>query len=429
MRRVPARAAAAAAAMAVPFLAVVVTPVAQALEYTCDGQTATIVGTDDADTLVGTDAADVIVGLGGKDVIDGLGGDDRLCGGRGVDTIDAGPGDDTVYGGADGFAVSIEGDFVEGGPGDDELHGGLDPAESGGEQKHEDIVIYAHAPHGVRINLDEPDVTGDGHDTIDGFYSVIGSEHDDVIVAGAETDVVHALGGADTVTVDSEEGEVSGGGGDDVMRGGYYTYGNAGDDDIRFALRQANAGQGDDLVVGTQQRDIIRGGPGNDVLRGRGGNDYLAGEEGRDRLVGGRRNDRLEGGSHADRLSGGVGADVLEPGDTTGRGRHAPVADDRVRGGAGRDTVIFPEVFGAAGVRVDLAAGLATRVGRDRLQSIENASGGPRGDDLLGDGHRNFLLGLGGDDHLVGRGGRRDFTNGGDGTDRCEAEVKVDCER
>jgi Ca2+-binding RTX toxin-like protein len=155
-----------------------VAPTALALALTCDGQPATIVGTAAADTLVGTPAADVIVGLSSKDTISGLGGNDRLCGGRGVDTIDAGGGDDIVYGGADGFAVSIEGDFVEGGPGDDELHGGLDPAESGGQQKNEDIVIYEDAPSGVQINLGSPTVTGQGLDTIDGWNTTTAHQTD-----------------------------------------------------------------------------------------------------------------------------------------------------------------------------------------------------------------------------------------------------------
>lgn len=410
--------------------AMVAPSVALAGSSTCDGQTATIVGTAGADSLVGTAGADVIVGLGGKDTIAGLGGDDRLCGGRGVDTIDAGAGDDTVYGGADGAAVFIEGDFVEGGPGDDQLHGGLDPAESGGQQENEDIVIYEDAPRGVQIDLDNPAVTGQGHDSIDGFFSVIGSEHDDVITAGAETDVVKALGGADTVTVASLEGEVFGGDGNDVMRGCYYAYGDKGDDDIRFALKQAAGGPGDDVMVGTKHRDILRGWSGHDVMRGRQGRDFLDGQDGSDHIIGGGRDDLLVGGSQADRLDGGRGDDRLEAGDISGphQGKHAPVADDWLRGGAGVDTVAFPDVYRRGGVRVDLALGLAIHVGRDQLLGIENVSGTRRGDQIFGDSGRNVLSGNGGDDHLVGR-GRRDKADGSKGTDRCDAEVELACEQ
>ena len=111
---------------------------------TCDGLTATIVGTNGADDLIGTEGDDVIVGLGGDDFILGFGGDDVLCGGNGADEIfgdvfgapggiPAG-GDDTIFGGnGDDFVVGMNGvdeihgdngnDIVIGGPKDDVLFG------------------------------------------------------------------------------------------------------------------------------------------------------------------------------------------------------------------------------------------------------------------------------------------------------------------
>ena len=79
---------------------------------TCDGQTATIVGTAAADTISGTAGADVIVGLGGNDVISGLGGADRICGGPGADTLKGGTGNDRLFGG-------LNRDTCIGGPGTD----------------------------------------------------------------------------------------------------------------------------------------------------------------------------------------------------------------------------------------------------------------------------------------------------------------------
>ncbi|HWJ83517.1 MAG TPA: hypothetical protein VNS55_14860 [Nocardioides sp.] len=64
----------------------------------CDGRSATMVGTPGDDTLVGTDGPDVIAGLAGADVIRGLGGDDRLCGGAGNDRIVGGGGADRLLG-------------------------------------------------------------------------------------------------------------------------------------------------------------------------------------------------------------------------------------------------------------------------------------------------------------------------------------------
>src|SRR2546429_6102587 len=48
---------------------------------TCNGLTATIVGTTGNDTLVGTAGNDVIAALAGDDTIDGAGGNDVICGG------------------------------------------------------------------------------------------------------------------------------------------------------------------------------------------------------------------------------------------------------------------------------------------------------------------------------------------------------------
>jgi hypothetical protein len=93
---------------------------------TCLGETATIVGTDDADILEGTSGRDVIAGLGGNDVIRGLGGDDVICGGDGADRINGGNGNDTLQGqfGNDTLQGGAGADNLDGGPGTDTLDGG-----------------------------------------------------------------------------------------------------------------------------------------------------------------------------------------------------------------------------------------------------------------------------------------------------------------
>lgn len=81
----------------------------------CDGQTATIVGTDGPDSIFAPDSNDVIVGLGGDDVIVGQGGNDVICGNDGNDDIQGDfvanrgfqHGNDRVFGGSgdDFFAM------------------------------------------------------------------------------------------------------------------------------------------------------------------------------------------------------------------------------------------------------------------------------------------------------------------------------------
>jgi Ca2+-binding RTX toxin-like protein len=77
-------------------------------DITCEGETATIVGTPGDDELVGTEDRDVIAALEGDDEIQGLGGDDLLCGDEGNDTMFGGDGDD----------------IMEGDEGDDNMFGG-----------------------------------------------------------------------------------------------------------------------------------------------------------------------------------------------------------------------------------------------------------------------------------------------------------------
>jgi Ca2+-binding RTX toxin-like protein len=101
---------------------------------TCDGLTATIVGTNADDSITGTPGDDVISGLGGDDTIVGGLGADRICGGTGNDTLSGhgdtdvifgDQGDDWLDGGVGGccdLASNTGDDVLSGGPGDDELN-------------------------------------------------------------------------------------------------------------------------------------------------------------------------------------------------------------------------------------------------------------------------------------------------------------------
>ena len=393
-------------AFAVSVSALVAPAASAGTPVTCGGQVPTITGTHDPDDLTGTSGPDVIAALAGHDVITGLGGDDVICGGRGVDQIDAGGGDDHVWGGADGVFERREGDWVEGGNGDDQLFGGNDPSETGGIDNHEDIVVYDNAAHGIVIDLDQPTVTGQGVDTIDGFYSVVGSAHADLITAAAETDLVRGLDGKDRITVDSDEGEVYGGEGADVLRRGFAVYGGGGDDRIRGAVRYATGGAGRDHMVGTQTSDNYRGGRGKDRLEGRSGRDFLDGHDGDDLVDGGTGNDWLRGGSDFDHLRAGRGDDLIEP---DGQGGRKTTSDDLVVGANGSDTVSYANAYVARGVRVDLAVGIAHGAGRDVLRDVENARGTVFADVLVGTARSNTLTGDKGDDELTGHGGRDTF--------------------
>jgi Ca2+-binding RTX toxin-like protein len=79
------------------------------------------------------------------------------------------------------------------------------------------------------------------------------------------------------------------------------------------------SGGGDDLIIGSNQRDILKGGIGNDSLYGGGDIDKLYGEEGDDLLDGGAGLDILSGGSGADRfvLASGNGSEPRSGGEAS----------------------------------------------------------------------------------------------------------------
>ena len=110
-----------------------------------------------------------------------------------------------------------------------------------------------------------------------------------------------------------------------------YTRGGAGDDRIH-AGGDLDGGRGNDVLRGSRGNDGLRGGGGSDVLSGYAGDDSLADEDGPKR------------------------AD-----------------SDDLRGGAGRDTVVYGRRRG--GVVVDLVRGVAGQPGEsDRLRNVEGVS-------------------------------------------------------
>ena len=71
------------------------------------------------------------------------------------------------------------------------------------------------------------------------------------------------------------------------------------------------AGEGDDLVVGSDDADILVGGGGDDTIIGNDGNDWLHGGSGEDNIDGGRGEDLIVGADHDDYLVGGEDTDTI----------------------------------------------------------------------------------------------------------------------
>ncbi len=267
----------------------------------CDGRTATIVGSEGRDRITGTDKADVIAGLGGDDLIDGLRGDDLVCGGPGADRLLGGRGDDDLYGGldkrADGPAGTYQlGDVLTGGPGDDLLVGGIDRRRAD-TRRRPDTFSYADARTRVVVDLSRAaangTATGRGSDTL-----VLGLTH------GVIGSPKH-----DRITGSRFRDRIDGGAGDDRI----------------------DAGAGSDLLYpdglgGSDGSDVVTAGPGNDLVNSR---------TGRDRISTGKGGDFVEAFSEQPTsVELGLGDDYLGQLVTPGRGASAV-------GGLGDDVVAF----------------------------------------------------------------------------------------
>ena len=105
------------AALAVGFAAVSAAGTERVVNGKCNGQAATITGTNGPDNLVSGPESDIIAGRGGRDRISGRSGFDVICGGGGDDILLGGEHNDTIFG-------DRGNDFLKGGPGRDRLVGG-----------------------------------------------------------------------------------------------------------------------------------------------------------------------------------------------------------------------------------------------------------------------------------------------------------------
>jgi Ca2+-binding RTX toxin-like protein len=227
----------AAALLALPVIAMA-TP-AEAAPATCDGLTATMVGTDGDDTLAGTAGPDVIAGLGGNDRVEGLGGADRLCGDSGADVLVADR-DDVVDPGTSGMMVDTI-DYST------SATGLLIDLRDG-------FVGSFVEPTGRVVVTEQVSLVGTPHDDV-----ILGSDFDDLIQPGLGADIVSARGGDDVVTDadmamdDPDADRYYGEQGDDVLDGGW-------------GADRLNGGIEADTLIEDDGSSVCNGGPGRDLI-------------------------------------------------------------------------------------------------------------------------------------------------------------------
>lgn len=244
---------------------------------TCDGLSATIVGTDGNDDLTGT-AGDDVVSLGpGDDTFVSMAGNDTVCGGTGDDSIDAEGGVARLEGedGADTLTATTG--SVTGGADSDTFRG---PVEGG---------------HDLTVHL------GSGADraSIDDLFlsQMYGDEGRDVFevpdpALGPDTDrtISYLDGGLgrDRLTFARSHHRVR------ILAKDATALWDRGTLTFSF-VEEFEGSQRGDTLVGS---DLV-----NDVLLGAGGDDLLKGGAGTDRLIGGKGSDTAFGGRGHDTCS------------------------------------------------------------------------------------------------------------------------------
>ena len=381
----------------------------------CEGRTATLVGTAGPDVLIGTSGPDVIAALEGDDQISGREGDDVVCGGDGSDLITGGSGDDRLFGGLDGLETwsspggaeypVIFGDLVDGGPGNDWLDLGYDDRERSLQGEEPDELLL-NGPSAV-LHLAEEGEVGDafgfGHDRVVGqpILRVRGSEgpdriwgtpYDDLIDGRGGDDVVHGLRGDDQLT----DGGVPGDWGVDRLRGG------PGTDSL-------DSGGGRDVVAGGKGGDYLsigrggsaRGGGGGDTMR------YRRAGTGCVDLMGARGVDKLYLTAAWTERYGVIPVDL----------DHGPLAGCGTVGGT-EEVYLLP-----AGAKSEPTWKLRGTPGSDRVEV--NDLGRVIGHLLGGD---DWVRAGWGDDRLWGGSGT-DIVDAGKGDDRCRGfETAFRCE-
>ncbi len=377
--------------------------------------------------ILGGSGQDTLLGLVARtDEIRGQDGDDpNLDGGGGNDTVSGGAGEDTMYGG-------LANDTLIGGSGSDDFNGGagVDTAD------YSKSEVETTNPGPVGVAIDNTGNSGVGCRGVTGtcegdivrpdVEDLNGTEAGDVLIGSDSANHLMGNGGNDTLDGRGGPDDLDGNDGNDTIRGGAgaddidggngngdtvtyderdtenitvdlntagSTNGGASDDsgtrkDSITAVENATTGDGDDILVGSNDEDA-----GN-RLDGQGGDDFFRGLDGPDLFIGGGGTDEVS---------------------------YVDDADSPDNDAAGNVTVTIGTGTGDDGSSDDGPANQRDTVSGD----IEDVTGGPDNDSLRGSSANNVLDGAGGGDLLVGLTGADTFI-GGAGNDRVSYVDRTD---
>ena len=291
------------------------------------------------------------------------------------------------------------------------------------------LAAFPAAASAATVNVAAPNITVTGDNTDETI--VIADAGGLITVDGAATTAaadntfdltVNALGGADTITVNTTllRGiTINGGDGNDVVNG-------SPDDDIingGNGLDTLNGNAGDDRISGNNDNDTMNGDAGNDVMvwNPGDGSDVMNGG------AGGGDDAELNGGSNAENfaatpVAGRVRFERLSPGpfqldvgpDTERLVLNANGGDDTMASDPATPTAML--LNGGTGIdTMSAGAGADFLNGGDDNDSL---TGGPGIDRIVGDRGNDTMIGRAGDDTMV--------WNNGDGSDKMDGEAGLD---
>lgn len=406
---------------------------AVAVQETCQGRPATIVGTA-GQPIEGTEQDDVIVANGASKVL-ALGGDDTICVNmRGTDLVQAGPGADSVdgEGTADGHtvvtALGSGADSFVGGRAFDVVYG--DTKEPGSDTERDTIS------------------TGPGRDRI--FSGAPGMRNNDVIDSGADADVLNLRGrpgsGGSIVTgstskaddltlldpkpakwkvVMGQRGRLTANGVSVPVTGGYRL--DVGNLSYRQLVIRGSAFS--DVVLADRTKDVEQG---RFVARLQGGVDAITVRTGMTgTIVGASKRDfvRLVG-PRGERAAAGAANINLSMGRIRSDGAVLRIRGFESMEAHGFQRVEYTGTSGADDFYAVACAGFASGLGGSddlALLATEKCKGSHPGVTLHGGGGSDELLSGTGGDVLIGGPGR-DQGDGGAGRDRCRGiEIRRSC--
>jgi len=257
----------------------------------------------------------------------------EMTGTTAADTLTGTTGADTISGlaGDDTMSGLAGNDVLYGNEGNDTMHGGPGADVFYGGDGYQDEVNYVTPEH-APILINLGNLAANQGDAAGDTY------HDvELIVVGDGDDTL--IGDENRNWFRGHDGNdiESGAGGDDILEGG-------------DGFDTLHGGDGADVLYGRDQSDTLYGDAGNDTLVGNGGQEWMDGGGGDDVLV---------GDWEADTMIGGDGNDTFYSGENSAPGWTEPQADS-IAGGDGDDRLVLLVQADAGTVAFNGGAGTDT---------------------------------------------------------------------